>query len=402
MDESPTPAAEQEGEHMRKVLVGAVVGFATIVTISGLGVASWLTADLTLTVDGNTSSLRALSGQTVGQVLDGRGVTFEAQDFVSPSPDTTVTNGLDIQVAHARPFTATIDGDTKTVTTTAATIGSALVSMGIDMSAADLSLPPQTEINPATTVTVTTSKMVSLRADGSTLFTQTSADNVAELLTERGLVVGSIDRVTPSPSTPLTDDMNIVVQRVQTIKATATIELDYPTNQVKTSTLTKGQTNVTTPGVKGSADQVWEVTMVDGVEESRALVSQTTTKEPVTEVVEVGTRTIAKSVPVPNVTPGSAQDIARQMLPEFGFGDDQFGCLVNLWNHESGWRVNAQNKSSGAYGIPQSLPGSKMASAGADWRTNPATQIRWGLGYIKGRYGTPCGAWGHFQSIGWY
>lgn len=103
-----------------------------------------------------------------------------------------------------------------------------------------------------------------------------------------------------------------------------------------------------------------------------------------------------------NVDPASAQGIARSMMASsYGWGDDQFACLVSLWNRESGWRVNAAN-SSGAYGIPQALPGSKMASAGADWQTNPATQIAWGLGYISGRYGTPCGAWGHSQSSGWY
>lgn len=85
-----------------------------------------------------------------------------------------------------------------------------------------------------------------------------------------------------------------------------------------------------------------------------------------------------------------------------GWGNDQFVCLVNLWQKESGWQVNAENRSSGAYGIPQSLPGSKMGSVGADWRTNAQTQIEWGLGYIRGRYGTPCGAWGHSQSTGWY
>lgn len=100
--------------------------------------------------------------------------------------------------------------------------------------------------------------------------------------------------------------------------------------------------------------------------------------------------------------PGSAQAIAYTMVQERGWGDDQFACLVALWNKESGWRVNAHNKGSGAYGIPQALPGSKMASAGADWETNPATQIAWGLGYVTGRYGTPCGAWGHSQAKGWY
>lgn len=82
-------------------------------------------------------------------------------------------------------------------------------------------------------------------------------------------------------------------------------------------------------------------------------------------------------------------------------GSGQWGCLESLWQRESGWRATAANPS-GAYGIPQALPGSKMASAGADWRTNPETQIRWGLGYIADRYGTPCGAWSHSQSNGWY
>jgi hypothetical protein len=100
--------------------------------------------------------------------------------------------------------------------------------------------------------------------------------------------------------------------------------------------------------------------------------------------------------------PGTAQAIAYDMVLARGWGDDQFACLVALWNKESGWRVNAHNASSGAYGIPQSLPGHKMASAGADWETNPATQIAWGLGYIGGRYGSPCGAWGHSQRVGWY
>ena len=100
--------------------------------------------------------------------------------------------------------------------------------------------------------------------------------------------------------------------------------------------------------------------------------------------------------------PGTAQSIAYDMVKARGWGDSEFSCLVALWNKESGWRVNAYNASSGAYGIPQSLPGSKMASAGGDWETNPATQISWGLGYIGGRYGTPCGAWGHSQRVGWY
>lgn len=101
-------------------------------------------------------------------------------------------------------------------------------------------------------------------------------------------------------------------------------------------------------------------------------------------------------------SPAGAQAAARAMLGNYGWGDDQFGCLVSLWNKESGWNYRAYNASSGATGIPQALPGGKMASAGADWQTNAATQVRWGLGYIAGRYGSPCNAWAHSQSVGWY
>ena len=82
--------------------------------------------------------------------------------------------------------------------------------------------------------------------------------------------------------------------------------------------------------------------------------------------------------------------------------NQQFGCLNNLWMRESGWRINAMNPYSGAYGIPQALPASKMGASGPNWRTDAGTQIRWGLSYIRASYGSPCGAWGHSMSYGWY
>ena len=85
-----------------------------------------------------------------------------------------------------------------------------------------------------------------------------------------------------------------------------------------------------------------------------------------------------------------------------GYEPEQFPCLDRLWTRESGWNPRADNPTSTAYGIPQSLPGDKMASAGADWLTNPKTQITWGLGYIKARYVNPCRAWAHSERVNWY
>ncbi|WP_242885668.1 lytic transglycosylase domain-containing protein [Actinomadura litoris] len=105
------------------------------------------------------------------------------------------------------------------------------------------------------------------------------------------------------------------------------------------------------------------------------------------------------------VPAGEAQELAKGLMGGYGPAfrkAGQFGCLVDLWNKESHWNTHANNPTSGAYGIPQALPGSKMASAGPNWQNNATTQIKWGLGYIKGRYGSPCSAWNHSESVGWY
>jgi hypothetical protein len=99
---------------------------------------------------------------------------------------------------------------------------------------------------------------------------------------------------------------------------------------------------------------------------------------------------------------GRNKAIAYRLLSRRAWSHSQFRCLNSLWTRESNWNHRAYNQSSGAYGIPQALPGSKMGGSGGDWRYNPFTQIHWGLSYIKSRYGSPCGAWGHFQSSNWY
>jgi hypothetical protein len=99
---------------------------------------------------------------------------------------------------------------------------------------------------------------------------------------------------------------------------------------------------------------------------------------------------------------GSPRQIAQAMLGSFGWSPGQFSCLDPLWEHESRWSVTAANPGSGAFGIPQALPGSRMASAGPDWQTSAATQITWGLRYIRDTYGSPCAAFSHEQATGWY
>jgi hypothetical protein len=116
----------------------------------------------------------------------------------------------------------------------------------------------------------------------------------------------------------------------------------------------------------------------------------------------------SNSKPYSGPIPSSCNDysgnraIGCALMLDAGFKIDQFPCLDKLFKRESGWNQRASNSGSGAYGIPQALPGSKMAKFGSDWKTNAATQIKWGLDYIEGRYNTPCGAWSHSESTGWY
>jgi len=185
----------------------------------------------------------------------------------------------------------------------------------------------------------------------------------------------------------------------------------------ETDALPEGETEVQTEGVDGVTRVVYRVTSVDGQEVSREVVSRVVVSERVDEVVLVGTgaaadtsgedadtesTTTTVTASGDGTTAASAQSIAQSMMSSYGWDDSQFSCLVSLWNRESGWNYQAQNASSGAYGIPQALPGSKMSSVASDWATNPTTQIKWGLGYISGRYGTPCSAWAHSESTGWY
>ena len=120
------------------------------------------------------------------------------------------------------------------------------------------------------------------------------------------------------------------------------------------------------------------------------------------EEARIAAEQAAAAIAAANTVEGAKATAAAMASSEYGWGADQFSCLDSLWQRESNWNYEAYNASSGATGIPQALPGSKMASAGDDWQTNAATQIAWGLGYIAAVYGTPCGAWGHSQSLGWY
>lgn len=247
---------------------------------------------------------------------------------------------------------------------------------------------------------------VPIAVDGQTLEVEAEIGDTADaLLQKAGVTLGELDTV---DFVAKAGAICLKVTRIVRGNVEVTTPIAHASEQQEDPNLYVGETEVRQEGVDGSTTTTYFRQTVDGRIEVNVQVAKTTT-DPVTEIIAVGTKekpavashSAAVSGPVASYSPASAQGIAQQMVAARGWSDAEFSCLVSLWNHESGWRTTAGN-ASGAYGIPQALPGSKMASAGPDWQTDAATQITWGLGYISGRYGTPCGALGAWQNQGWY
>ncbi|MFE6255209.1 hypothetical protein [Agromyces sp. NPDC057865] len=153
---------------------------------------------------------------------------------------------------------------------------------------------------------------------------------------------------------------------------------------------------------KISTEKVLDLTKVTRAEAAKTTAAIAAYDQAQVEAAAAAAAAAAQALANANTPDGARAYAADFAASQYGWGGDQFQCLDKLWQKESGWNYQAYNASSGATGIPQSLPGSKMATAGDDWETSAATQIRWGLGYISGAYGTPCSAWSHSQSMNWY
>lgn len=355
--------------------------------------------EVTVDVDGRAVVVEGF-GRTVGDVLASADIDVAERDLVAPSLSEPAIRGGQIVVRHARQIDVEVDGSEQTVWTTALTVGEAVDDLGLRDSDVRLSASRSSSLG-RETIRVSTQKTIHLVVDGQVIDGVSSSSTVRDALKDIGLVLEEGDHVSVPLDATAVDGLVVLVTRASSSGETVTEAVPFETQEVEDATLIKGNTKVKVAGKAGVRTSTYELQVVNGVVVGRTLLTSIVTTEPVTQVVRVGTAELPDPSTVA-VEPGTAQALGKEMAAARGWGDDQFACLLALWNKESGWRVNAANASSGAYGIPQALPGSKMATVGADWQTNPATQITWGLGYIAGRYGDPCGAWAHSESSGWY
>jgi resuscitation-promoting factor RpfB len=399
------------------VLRGVKYGLYAVV-LTGLvgGTVAWVSVDksVKISVDGQTKTVHTTSGDVRGALADA-GISVGAHDLIAPGESAKVHNGSEIVLKRGRLLHLDIDGQARDLWVTAPTVADALSQLGY--STADFSSVSRSKRLPLspTDIELRTVKSVSVIADKRTQVVQSTDSNVGQLLSDLQIKLGANDRVSVPVASAFSNGATIIVQRVTKGHVTQTTVLPFGVSTRPDATMTKGTTKVVQAGVPGSQQTTYAVIYIDGKLTGKTPISTKVVAAPQTKVVHAGTKPVPVAPPVTStpssstptnsapivVNPGSAQAIAQQLLLARGWGNDQMSCLINMWNRESGWRVNAAN-GSGAYGIPQALPGSKMAAFGADWQTNPKTQIEWGLSYISGRYGTPCGAWSSWQAQGWY
>lgn len=265
----------------------------------------------------------------------------------------------------------------------------------------------------------------------------TAKTNVKEILEDNNIIINEDEKVSPNQDEEISSNKSIKIskkseQEVEVAKVSesgidATLDsllgaystviekIEVVEEAIPFETITKDvsegaestRNQVIQQGKEGLKRVTYKVKYQNETEIEKIKISEEIIEEPVNKIVQVKSVVVSSrsETPARVATSGSVaeyQAYAKQRVYEYGWSDADFNALVNLWNRESGWQVTNKNRSSGAYGIPQALPASKMASAGSDYLTNYKTQINWGLSYIKSRYGSPSNAWSAFKSKGWY
>ena len=272
------------------VLLIAVV-FALLVTGCGEEIA------VTIVDAGEKTEMTTTSGKKVSAILEEAGITVGEKDEVVPAMTERVKEPSEIQVKRFAAVTIIgLDGKEYKVELVGATVADAVKEAGITLEEGQVpSEKEDTYLKDGMTINIIQQTPVSLTADGSTATVYTSADTVGKMLEEQKITLGEQDRIEPAVDTAIEADMEIVIQRVEVKEETVTEAVEYDTETEKTSDLASGKTEVKQEGVDGEKEVVYKVTYVDGEEESRETVSETVTKEPVTEIILKGTKKSSKS-----------------------------------------------------------------------------------------------------------
>ena len=377
-----------------------VLGLLVASTAWGVGsghlpispVASADTRVVSLYADGEKKII-STDAATVGDVLKRANVELAQGDIVEPAAGTKIPQGFfNINVYRSKPVTI-VDGPKSYHLQSAYSSPRLLAeSAGIKTFPADryksevvTNFVDQTDIG--IKLTVERSIPFSVTVGSTTTNYRAQPGTVAEALASAGVALGQQDTVSSPLSAPLEENMNLVVTRVSEVVTTVEEVLPGSTQVVEDPTQPIGYSAIKTPGVDGHQTVTYRIHYANGVETSRVVLQTTDVVAPTPTIKVVGTKV---------TSPSEATTLGQQMAAGRGWSGSEWTSLYQLWEHESGWNPNARNGSSGACGIPQANPCSKITAS------DVAGQITWGLNYIAGRYGDPNTAWAYWQAHGSY
>lgn len=314
---------------------------------------------------------------TVGGLLAKLNIKLGEGDVVEPALDTPINqDDFRINVHRAVPVKV-VDGDQETYTFSAATTPRAIAKQtGTNLYAEDhvTTNPTDNFIKEGAIgeqVVIDRATPVNINLYGTPETTRTHATTVGELMKEKGIKLESSDQVMPAADTPLTDNQQVFIARNGTKLDSVTETIPMPVQTIIDSTLAYGTSAVRQQGSAGQRVVTYQTNLVNGVAVGRSAIQTVVTQEAVTQIVARGSS-----------LSGIKGDMALA-----GIAPGDYNYVDYIVSHESRWNPTARN-ASGAYGLCQALPGSKMGSAGSDWLTNPVTQLKWCDGYAKGRYGS--------------
>ncbi len=340
--------------------------------------------------------------ENVDDLLKRLNIKLGPDDIINPALDTTIDkDNFYVKIYRARPVIVE-DGSNQKITYTAQPTPEAIVeTAGVQVYPEDkLKVTPATNVETedllregivAEKIVVDRATLINLNLYGIPLQIRTHADNIAELLAEKNVRLNEGDTLQPEASTTIVANIQIFVTRVGIHIASDDLVIPAPVEIREDPTLLAGTERVLQAGSNGRRVVTYELELRNGAEASRRVIQEVIASEPVRRIVVKGTKVIYSN-------PSANVELGKQIAADMGW-TKEFSCIYTIFNRESKWNQLARNRSSGAYGIPQALPGSKM---GSGWESDPAVQIRWGIGYMVNRYGSPCKANNFLSVNNWY
>ena len=387
----------------REVLVPLAAGATALALVGGMSAASAMQQrDVTLTVDGNTKTI-SVREDTVGDVLEAEGIVLGIHDAVLPSEDARVTDGLAIDVRYGRPLTLSIDGEGRKIWTTARTVREALGFLRLDEQDSLVSVSRSAAIGrEGLSVDVVTAKDVTLVSSGKETPVR-FAGTVGDLLASKGITPDADDILSQPASELLADGMRVEFTDVEVKQSTKDVKVPFGKSTKKSDALAEGEQRVTTKGVDGLKRETYRDVYHDGKKVESKKQGEKLLKKPVTQVTTVGTKKAgsASDGATPDELPattGSRTGTKYDWMRAAGIPEDQWQYVDYIVTKESGWNPNARNPSSGACGLVQAYPCSKL---GPNWN-DPVVALRWQYNYVKGRYGGYAGAYKFWRANHWY